>query len=268
MIGGSPWTRRALATVGVIGLVFLAVPILIVIPMSFSSAKALTFPPPSFSLRWYQTFFGDPRWMDAMWTSTFVALISSVAALLLGGLAAYGLRRGTFGGRDWAEGNFMAPLIVPTIIVAIALYLGLAKIGLLGSLAGLIVAHTLLSVPLVMMVMGVAIREFDPRIEQVAWSLGASWGYTVWKVILPNLAPSVFAAWIFAFIGSFDEVIVTSFIAGKYDTVPKKMFNELILEVNPTITAVATLLIGLTVLALAAVTVILARAGKLKQTIV
>ena len=203
-----------------------------------------------------------------MWTSTGVALISSVAALLLGGLAAYGLRRGSFASRDWVEGNFMAPLIMPTIIVAIALYLGLARIGLLGSLIGLIVAHTILSVPLVMMVMGVAIREFDLRIEQVAWSLGASWRYTVWKVMLPNLAPSVFAAWIFAFIGSFDEVIVTSFIAGKYETVPKKMFTELILEVNPTITAAATLLIGITVLALAAVTVILARAGKLKQTIV
>ena len=268
MIGGSPWTRRALAAVGVAGLVFLTVPILIVIPMSFSSAKALTFPPPSLSLRWYETFFGDPRWMDAMWTSTVVAALSSVAALLLGGLAAYGLRRGTFRGRDWAEGNFMGPLIVPTIIVAIALYLGLAKIGLLGSFAGLVVAHTLLNVPLVMMVLGVAIREFDIRIEQVAWSLGASWWHTVRRVMLPNLAPSVFAAWIFAFIGSFDEVIVTSFIAGKYDTVPKKMFNELILEVNPTITAVATLLIAFTVVALAAVAFTLGRAGKLKQTIV
>jgi ABC-type spermidine/putrescine transport system permease subunit II len=187
---------------------------------------------------------------------------------VLGSLAAYGLRRGSFAGRDWAEGNFMAPLIVPTIIAAIALYLGLAKVGLLGSFVGLVAAHIVLNVPLVMMVMGVAIREFDLRIEQVAWSLGASWSYTVRKVVLPNLAPSVFAAWIFAFIGSFDEVIVTSFIAGRYETVPKKMFNELILEVNPTITAVATLLIGFTVLALAAVTVILGRAGKLKQTLV
>ena len=268
MIGGSPWTRRLLATAGVIGLVFLAVPILVVIPMSFSSAKALTFPPPSFSLRWYQTFFGDPSWMEAMWTSTLVALVASVAALLLGGLAAYGLRRGSFAGRDWAEGNFMSPLIVPTIIVAIALYLSLAKVGLLGSFIGLVAAHTVLNVPLVMMVMGVAVRDFDLRIEQVAWSLGASWSYTVIKVMLPNLAPSVFAAWIFAFIGSFDEVIVTSFIAGKYETVPKKMFNELILEVNPTITAVATLLIAVTVLALAAVTLVLGRAGKLGQTLV
>ena len=268
MIGGTPWTRRLLAAVGVLALTFLTVPILIVIPMSFSSAKSLTFPPPGFSLRWYEAFFGNPRWMEAMWTSLIVAAISSIAALLLGGLAAYGLRRGSFPGRDWAEGNFMAPLIVPAIISAIALYLGLAKIGLLGSFAGLVVAHTILGVPLVIMVLGVAIRSFDLRIEQVAWSLGASWSYTMRKVVLPNLAPSVFAAWIFAFIGSFDEVIVTSFVAGKYDTVPKKMFNELILEVNPTITAVATLLIALTVIALAAVALILRRAGRLKPTLV
>ena len=263
MTAQSPWTRRGLAAIGIFGLVFLTLPLLIVIPMSFSSAKALTFPPPSLSLRWYETFFGDPRWMEAMWTSTLVAAISSAAALVLGGLAAYGLRRGTF-----REGNFMAPLIVPTIIVAIALYLALAKVGLLGSFAGLLMAHTILHIPVVIMVLGVSIKAFDLRIEQVAWSLGASWWYTVRKVMLPNLWPSVFAAWIFAFIGSFDEVIVTSFIAGKYETVPKKMFNELILEVNPTITAVATLLIAFTVLALAAVAVILHRSEKLKPTLV
>ena len=268
MIGGSRWTRRLLAAVGVVGLTFLMVPLIIVVPMSFSSAKALTFPPPSLSLRWYETFFGDPRWMEAMWTSTFVAAVSSVGSLVLGGLAAYGLRRGSFRGRDWAEGDFMAPLIVPTIISAIAFYLALAKIGLLGSMTGLLVAHTVLHIPVVMMVMGVAIRAFDLRIEQVAWSLGASWWYTVRKVMLPNLVPSVFAAWIFAFIGSFDEVIVTSFIAGKYDTVPKKMFTELILEVNPTITAVTTLLIVFTVVALAAVALILGRSGRLRPTMV
>ena len=268
MMSSSPWTRRLLAAIGIFALVFLTVPIVIVIPMSFSSAKALTFPPPGFSLRWYEALFGNPRWMEAMATSAILAVISSIAALLLGGLAAYGLRRGSFKGRDWSESNFMAPLIVPAIISAIALYLGLAKIGLLGTFFGLVVAHTVLNVPLVMMVLGVAIRSFDLRIEQVAWSLGASWSYTVRKVVLPNLAPSVFAAWIFAFIGSFDEVIVTSFVAGKYDTVPKKMFNELILEVNPTITAVATLLIVLTVVALAAVALILSRSGRLKPTLV
>jgi putative spermidine/putrescine transport system permease protein len=121
MMSNSLWTRRLLATIGVLALVFLTVPIVIVIPMSFSSAKALTFPPPGFSLRWYETLFGNPRWMEAMSTSAILALISSVAALLLGGLAAYGLRRGSFMGRDLSESNFMAPLIVPAIISAIAL---------------------------------------------------------------------------------------------------------------------------------------------------
>ena len=110
-------------------------------------------------------------------------------------------------------------------------------------------------------------RGFDVRIEQVGWSLGASWFYTARTVLLPNIAPSVFAAWIFAFIGSFDEVIVTSFIAGTYETIPKKMFNELILEVNPTITAVATLLMLFTILALGLTAWLLRRAGRLKETL-
>ena len=202
-----------------------------------------------------------------MWTSTGRGAGVLGAALVLGGLAAYGLRRGSFAGRDWAEGNFMAPLIVPTIIVAIALYLGLAKIGLLGSSSAWSGPHR---------AQRAACHDGDgrghPRVRPAHRAGRLEPGRFVAlhgaKVMLPNLAPSVFAAWIFAFIGSFDEVIVTSFIAGKYETVPKKMFNELILEVNPTITAVATLLIGFTVLALAAVALILGRAGKLKQTIV
>ncbi|MCP1909518.1 ABC-type spermidine/putrescine transport system permease subunit II [Bradyrhizobium elkanii] len=268
MIARSSWARSVVAPVGIFGLVFLTVPLVVVIPMSFSSANSLAFPPPGLSLRWYEALFGDARWMNAMWTSTMLALVSSIASLILGGLAAYGLRRGTFAGRSWVEGNFMSPLIVPTIIAAIALYFGLSTVGLLGTFTGLVVAHTVLQVPVCMMMLGVAIREFDLRIEQVAWSLGAPWFHTVRKVVLPNLAPSVFSAWIFAFIGSFDEVVVTSFIAGTYDTVPKKMFNELILEVNPIITAVATLLIAFTVVALAGVAVSLARAGKLKRSLV
>ncbi|WP_076867156.1 ABC transporter permease [Bradyrhizobium mercantei] len=268
MIGSSIWARNILAAVGIFGLGFLTIPLVIIVPMSFSSATALTFPPPGLSLRWYDAFFGDGRWMDAMRTSIVLALISSIAALTLGGLAAYGLRRRAVAGASLAEGNFMVPLFVPTIITAVALYLGLAKMGLLGSFLGLVVAHTILNVPICVMVLGVAIREFDPRLEQVAWSLGASWLLTIRRVVLPSLAPSVFAAWIFAFIGSFDEVIVTSFIAGAYETVPKVMFNKLILEVDPTITAVATLLIAFTVLALAIVAVVRAQSDKLKSSVI
>ena len=130
-----------------------------------------------------------------------------------------------------------------------------------------VVAHTILTVPYVVLLMSVAIRQFDVRIEQVAYSLGASWPRMFRSVLLPNLLPSVLAAWIFAFIISFDEVIVTLFLAGAYDTIPKRMFNELILQVNPTITAIATLLIGLSVITIAIVAWLMRRAGVLGRTL-
>jgi putative spermidine/putrescine transport system permease protein len=258
---GGRLARLALAVHGGLVLLFLCLPIAVVVPMSFSSASSLEFPPPGLSLRWYASFFGDPRWVAALANSTIVALASSVAALLLGTPAAYGLVRGTFRGRPILEGTFIAPLVVPSVIIAVALYISFARVGLLGSMAGLILGHTVLGVPYVVLVMSVAVRSFDPRIEQVAYSLGASTPTMFRRVLLPNLVPSVFAAWIFAFITSFDEVIVTHFIAGRYDTVPKRMFNELVLQVNPTITAIATLLVALSAAAIALIVWLLRRGG-------
>ena len=259
--------RYLLALFGGAVLLFLCLPIAVVVPMSFSSASSLEFPPPGLSLRWYQSFFGDPRWLRAAAISGLVALVSSIAALVLGSVAAYGLVRGRFGGRALLEGNFVAPLILPPVITAVALYIFFARIGLLGTIAGLIVAHTILTVPYVVLLMSVAIRQFDVRIEQVAYSLGASWFRMFRSVLLPNLLPSVLAAWIFAFIISFDEVIVTIFLAGAYDTIPKRMFNELILQVNPTITAIATLLIALSVVTIGIIAWLMRRAGLLGETL-
>ncbi len=253
--------RAALAAVSIAILVFLCLPAAIIIPMSFSSASSLEFPPPGFSLRWYDSFLGDPRWLAALQNSAAVALLSSSIALVLGSLAAYGLVRGSFRGRPLIEGVFIAPLVVPSVIIAVALYIFFAQVGLLGSMAGLVIGHTVLGVPYVVLVMSVAIRAFDQRIEQVAYSLGASTAVMFRRVLLPNLMPSVFAAWIFALIASFDEVIVTHFIAGRYDTVPKRMFNELVLQVNPTITAIATLLILVSVVAIAVIVALLRRGG-------
>ena len=258
--------RFLLATFGAAVLLFLCLPIAVVVPMSFSSASSLAFPPPGLSLRWYESFFGDPRWLRAAGTSALVALASSAAALVLGSIAAYGLVRGAFRGRALLEGNFIAPLILPPVITAVALYIFFARMGLLGTIPGLIIAHTILTVPYIVLLMSVAIRQFDVRIEQVAYSLGASWLRMFRSVLLPNLLPSVLAAWIFAFIISFDEVIVTLFLAGAYDTIPKRMFNELILQVNPTITAIATLLIALSVVTIGLVAWLMQRAGMLGHT--
>src|SRR5690606_4921938 len=127
----------------------------------------------------------------------------------------------------------------------VGLYFALAYIGVLGSFGGLLLGHTLLGVPYAVLIMSVAIRSFDIRIEQVAFTLGASWFTMFRRVLIPNLLPSTVAAWIFAFVTSFDEVVITTFISGTHETVPKRMFNELVLQVNPSITAIATLLIVL-----------------------
>ncbi|WP_420392966.1 ABC transporter permease [Acuticoccus sp.] len=253
--------RVLLGATAIAVLAFLCLPILIVIPMSFSSASSLAFPPPGLSLRWYAAFFNDERWLAALANSALIAFASSTIALALGSLAVYGLVRGTFRGRSLLEGAFIAPLIVPQVIIAVALYIYFSQIGLLGTLPGLIAGHTVLGVPYVVLVMSVAVRSFDVRIEQVAYTLGASPWTMFRRVLLPNLMPSVLAAWIFAFIISFDEVIITVFIAGSYETVPKRMFNELVLQVNPTITAIATLLIGVSVLTIALMVWLLRRHG-------
>lgn len=236
-------------TVGASALVFLLLPLLVVVVMSFSSASSLMFPPPGLSLRWYASFVANPRWVEAVATSAVLGLVSSTVCLVLGAAAAYGLARGTFRGRALVEANLMAPLILPAIVLAVALYLTLARAGLLGSALGLVVGHVVVCSPYVVFVMGVAFRAVDVRIEQVAATLGASRLQTLVRVVLPNVLPSLATAWVLAFINSFDEVIVTLFVAGTYQTVPKRMFNELVLEVNPTITAIATVMIGLSLVA-------------------
>jgi ABC-type spermidine/putrescine transport system permease subunit II len=258
---------RALALFSGAVLLFLCLPILIVVPMSFSSAKSLQFPPPGLSLRWYAKFFGDERWLNDGLNSILLAVSSSTIALALGTTAAYAIVRGGFRGRRLIESNLMAPMILPPIVSSIALYIFYAKTKLLGTFAGLVIAHTILAAPYVVLLMSVAIQSFDIRIEQVALTLGASKTQMLVRVVMPNLLPSALAAWIFAFIISFDEVILTQFLAGQYYTIPKRMFNDLINQINPTITAIATLMIGLSVVTLGLAAWLMRRAGLLTPRI-
>ena len=237
----------ALGVLAVLVILFLVTPVLIVVPMSFSASSSLRFPPEGLSLRWYAQAFGDPRWVAAIGTSLSVAAASSTIALVLGTMAAYGLTRGRFRGRVALHSNFIAPMIIPTSLPAVALYFGLVRVGWLGSYGGLLLGHTLLGIPYVVLLMSAAIRSFDLRLEQVAFTLGANWGQMALRVLLPNLIPNAAAAWIFAFITSFDDVVVTAFLGGTYETVPKRMFNDLAIQINPSITAVATALIAVSV---------------------
>jgi ABC-type spermidine/putrescine transport system permease subunit II len=233
--------------------------------MSFSSAKSLQFPPPGFSMRWYESLFTEERWLAAGLNSIVLSVSASTLALILGTLAAYAIARGRFPGKRVIESNFMAPMILPPIITAIAICIFYAKIGILGTFGGLIAAHTVLAAPYVVLLMTVAIQSFDIRIEQVALTLGASKLQMLTRVVVPNLAPSALAAWIFAFIISFDEVIVTLFLSGKYYTIPKRMFAQLMEQINPTITAIATLLILFSIATAAMAGILMHRAGLLKR---
>lgn len=257
-------SRAWLAVVAVAILVFLVLPVLIVAPMSFSSAQSLQFPPPGFSLRWYENLLGNPIWLEAGRNSLLLAGMSSSIALVAGTLASYVLVRGEFPGRRLIEANFMAPMIVPSIITAVALYIFFARTGVLGSFYGLVLGHVILATPYVVLIMQAAIRGFDVRIEQVAATLGASRWQILTRIVMPNLVPSAAAAWIFCFVMSFDEVVITLFVSGAHVTIPKRMFAELMLQVNPTVTAVATLLIGFNLLALAVLLIFGRRAGLLQ----
>lgn len=236
-----------LGVYSIFALGFLVLPILIVVPMSFSASESLEFPPSGFSLRWYNSFFQDARWLSAMRTSALVAALSGTFALLLGSLAAYGLVRSTHPIKNLLRANFIAPMIIPPVISAVGLYFVFVDIGLVGTLYGLVLAHTIAGVPFVILFMSVAISGVDVVLEHAAVSLGASQFRVLVKIVLPNVLTAFFASWLMAFLVSFDELILAIFLAGRHDTIPKKMFNELILRIDPTITAIATLLIGFTI---------------------
>lgn len=248
---GQRVTRRLLQLFGVAALIFLLGPLAIVLLMSFSSAGAVEFPPPGYSFRWYEELVGDPRWRDAIQNSLLIGGVSTLFALMLGTLAATGLTRLTARTRPWLLGFFLSPMIVPPIVTAVALAIVYARFGISGSMIGLFIGHTIIVVPYVVLVMTVGLVAFDQRVEQMAWSLGATWFRAFRTVVFPMILPSLLAAATFAFIISFDEVIVTIFIAGVNDTVPKLMFTQLRDRIDPTVTALAAVLVGFSLVLMA-----------------
>lgn len=238
----------ALALWALAGLFLLLAPVLVVVPMSFSAGKGLEFPPQGFSLHWYGKLFADPLWMEALRTSLILAATSSLLALAAGSLAAYALVRNSVIWREGIAASFIGPMVVPPVVLAVAAYLVYARLGLLGTMPGLVLAHTVLSLPFVVMIVSNAVAAFDERIEQAAVSLGATRATVLTRVVAPALMPHLLVSWLFAFAVSFDEVVLTFFIAGIHTTIPKKMFITLRNEIDPTITAVSALLIAVTVL--------------------
>ncbi len=243
----------ALTTLAGAVLLFLIAPVIIILIVSFSGAHYLSFPPPSLSLRWYQRFLGTPSWRQAIAVSTQVAVLTMLFATTLGLLAALGLVRGRFRGKGVIYAVLLSPLIVPTIITAIGLYFFFVRLKATGSIFAMALGHTVLALPVVVIIMAAALQGFDTRLEQAALSLGASRLVALRRITLPLILPGLLSAALFAFLTSFDELLIPLFLSGvEVQTLTVRVWNSLVLEVDPTIAAVSSFLIGVTTVVLGA----------------
>lgn len=244
--------RLVLFGFGFLACAYLVAPSVIVAIVSFNDGDNLAFPPANWSLRWFRFLLADEQWAAAAVTSVKIAFASTVLTLVLGTAAAYGVARLN----HRREGRViyalaLAPMVVPSVVTALGAFAVLSDIGLYGTLTGVITMHVCLSIPLVLVVMVASFSGFDPRLEMAAQSLGASRILTFRRVMLPILAPGLMSAAMLAFLHSFDDVVMTSFIAGtKVVTIPLKMWENIRNQVDPAVAALSTLLILLPFIAL------------------
>jgi putative spermidine/putrescine transport system permease protein len=231
---------------------FLLSPILIVIPMSFSTAISFEFPPPGYWLGYYAKYFTSPEWLEPTLNSFVIALGTAIFTMALVVPAAFGYVRYRFRGKVLVNLLIMAPLIVPHVVSALAYYGFLALARLNGTHLGVILAHGVLAVPVAFLVISATLKGFDRNLERAAMSAGAGPFRTFLHVTLPVLRPGMLVGALFAFLSSFNEAVVALFIAGRAAaTLPKKMYESVRLESDPVIAVVSTLLVGAVALGVA-----------------
>ncbi|WGR72901.1 MULTISPECIES: ABC transporter permease subunit [unclassified Bradyrhizobium] len=253
------WERAALGGkllrgMSLILIAFLVSPILIIIPISFSSSRFLDFPPPSLSLQWYEAYFKSEAWVSATVQSLVVGIATALVSLAVGSAAAIALVRGSPRMRRIGYQLLLAPLIVPVIISAVALYFLFARLQLVNTSLALVIAHSIGAVPLVVLIVAASLQAQNVRLEHAAASLGASRIVTIWRIVLPPIRPALVVAGFFAFLASFDEVVLSLFVSGpNTKTLPVQMWSGIREEITPTIAAVSSLLIAFTVLIYAGV---------------
>lgn len=229
--------------------VYLVIPTLIVIPLSFTDRPSFAFPPQGWSVRYYRTFLTEPVWRDALLTSVKLGLAVMVVATLLGTAAAVALVRGRFPGKAFLNGLLLAPMIVPVIVIAVATFGVFLRWQLVGSFTGFLLAHTVLALPFVIVTVSSALRTFDDRLELAAASLGAPPLTRLRRVTLPLVLPGVLSGAVFAFVTSFDEVVVALYLQSpQMRTLPVRMYTSVTSETDPTIAAASTLVLVVTTL--------------------
>lgn len=236
----------------------LIAPLVTAVPISFSAGSFLSYPLPGLSLQWYEKVFLAGPWLDALWNSLVVGVLSTLIATPLGTLAAYAFARGGLPMPTTLLGVLIAPMIVPPVITGLGLYFAFARIGLTSTLAGVVIAHAVLAAPFVLITVSATLQGFDFRLLRAAASLGASPVRAFFDILVPLMAPGIISGALFAFATSFDEVVVTLFIAGPAQrTMPLKMFEGIRDNIDPSILAMATFLMCIAILTLASASLLM-----------
>jgi len=223
--------------------VWLIAPTIVVVPMSFNEKKSLAFPPSGFSWQWYQNFFTNPEWSSSLVSSLNVAVVTAVFATIIGTLAAFGLDRMKSRASGVLRALLITPMVVPGVVLAVGIYAVYLDAQLVGTLTGFVLAHTMLAVPFVIIAVSASLDVFDKRLETAATSLGAGRLTAFRTVTLPLILPGILSGLLFAFVTSFDEIIVALFITSPYlKTLPVQIFASITRDADPTVAAVGTLL--------------------------
>ena len=228
-------------------------PILIIIPLGFNPVPFFTYPMEGFSWRWYGEIFGDSPisilWQRSMVNSVVVAVCATLLATVLGTLAALGLTRADFPGKPAVMAILISPIMVPIVVIAVGMFYFYARVGLVSSLIGIILAHTTLGVPFVVITVAATLQGFDHNLVRAGAILGANPVRVFRKVTLPIITPGVVSGSLFAFAASWDEIVVVLFLAStEQHTVPRRMWSGIRELLSPTIIAAATMLIIISIL--------------------
>ncbi|MFO1210118.1 MAG: ABC transporter permease [Amaricoccus sp.] len=263
------WTFRGIC---VLILLFLILPILVVIPLSFNATDFFTFTPgmlhfdpAAYSLRHYRDFFTNPDWQHALWNSVRIAPVATLIAVVLGTIAAVGLSQRHVPFRGAIMAILISPMIVPLIISAAGMYFFYSRLGLQGTYWGVVLAHAVLGIPFVIITVTATLVGFDQSLVRAAANMGAGPITTFFKVQMPLILPGVISGALFAFITSFDEVVVVLFVgSAQQKTLPWQMFIGLREQISPTILAVATVLVAISVALLATLELLRRRSEKLR----
>ncbi len=251
---------------------FLLAPILIMIPLSFNAQPFFTFTremltlnPEGFSLRWYEDFLGSASWRRSIQNSFMIGAAATVIATSLGTLAALGLSRSEMPYKGLIMGLLISPMIVPLIISAAGMFFFFSSINIAGTYLGVILAHAALGVPFVVITVTATLVGFDHSLTRAAANLGASPTRTFFKITMPLILPGVISGALFAFITSFDEIVVVLFVAGvEQRTIPREMWSGIREDISPTILAVATILVLISIALLTVVELLRRRGERLR----